>query len=309
LLVFFLKRLVGMLPILWVIITVSFFVMRLTPGGPFDSDKPVPIEIKKNLEAKYNMHLPLWQQYFYYLYDVARGDFGPSFQNKDYTVNEIIAETLPTSLELGFYAMLFATFMGIFLGIIAALYRNKFPDYLTSGISVVGLSIPNMVLGPVLVIIFSLTFNLLPTSGWSSWETKILPSFTLGLAQLAVISRLMRSGMIDVISKGFVRTAHSKGLRNRIVIFRHCLRPAILPVASYLGPAVAFVLTGSVVIEQIFAIPGMGRYFVISALNRDYTVVLGVSIVLSAFVLILNLGVDMIYFWLDPRIRMEGNRT
>lgn len=306
---FFTKRVLGMIPILWVIITLSFFVMRLTPGGPFDAEKPVPEEIRHNLEAKYKMNLPLWQQYLYYLWDIARGDLGPSFQNKDYTVNEIIASTLPVSLELGLYAMIFATLMGVLLGILSALFRNRFPDYITSGISVIGLSVPNMVLGPILVMLFALGLHWLPTSGWDSFSQKILPSFTLGLAQLAVISRLMRSGMIDVISKGYVRTARSKGLKEHVVVFRHCLRAAILPVVSYLGPAIAFVITGSVVIEQIFAIPGMGRYFVISALNRDYTVVLGVSIVLSAFVLFLNLCVDMVYFWLDPRIRMEGKRT
>jgi oligopeptide transport system permease protein len=292
-----------MIPILWVIITVSFFVMRLTPGGPFDAEKPVPIEIKRNLEAKYNMHLPLWHQYLLYLKDIVQGDLGPSFQNKDYTVNDIIASTLPTSLELGFYAILFASIFGILLGILAALNRNRFPDYFMSGISVLGLSVPNMVLGPILVMVFAITFDWLPTSGWDQPSTKILPSFTLGMAQLAVISRLMRSGMIDVLSKPFIRTAQSKGLKNRVVIARHCLRAAILPVVSYMGPAIAFVVTGSVVIEQIFAIPGMGRYFVISALNRDYTVVLGVSIVLSAFILFLNLFVDMVYFWLDPRMR------
>ena len=303
-LTFFIKRLLGMIPILWVIITASFFVMRLTPGGPFDAEKAVSKEIRKNLEAKYKMNLPLWQQYFSYLVDVAQGDLGPSFQNKDYTVNEIIAQTLPVSLELGWYAMIFATATGIFLGILAALYRNRFPDYLTSGISIAGLSIPSMVLGPVCVIIFAIYWHVLPTSGWDSWQTKILPTFTLGLAQLAIISRLMRAGMLDVLSQGFIRTARSKGLKERVVIWRHCLRAAILPVMSYLGPAIAFVVTGSVVVEQIFSIPGMGRYFVISALNRDYTVVLGVSIVLSAFVLFLNLWVDMMYFWLDPRIRM-----
>lgn len=307
-LTFFIKRLLGMIPILWVIITTSFFVMRLTPGGPFDADKAVSKEIRRNLDAKYKLNLPLWQQYLSYLADVTRGDLGPSFQNKDYTVNEIIAETLPISLELGLYAMIFATVAGVLLGILAALYRNRFPDYLTSGISIMGLSIPSMVLGPICVIIFALYLHVLPTSGWDSWKTKLLPTFTLGLAQLAIISRLMRSGMLDVLSKGFIRTARSKGLKERIIIWRHCLRAAILPVVSYLGPAIAFVVTGSVVVEQIFSIPGMGRYFVISALNRDYTVVLGVSIVLSAFVLLLNLWVDMMYFWLDPRIRAGGKQ-
>lgn len=298
-----------MIPIMWGVITLSFFVIRLTPGGPFDFEKPISDAVRKNLEAKFQFDQPLWKQYGQYLWDVVNGDLGPSFKNKDVTVNEIIAAGLPVSLELGAYAMGFACFFGVLLGCIAALFRNRWPDTVATGISVVGLSVPNMVLGPVLVLVLSLYLSLFPTSGWDHLPQKVLPSFTLGMIYLAVISRLMRSGLLDVISKDFIRTARAKGLKEKIVIRRHAFRAAVLPVVSFLGPAIAFVVTGSVVVEKIFGIPGIGRFFVTAALNRDYTVVLGITIVLSLFVLMMNLLVDLTYHVLDPRIQLHEKQV
>jgi oligopeptide transport system permease protein len=294
-----------MIPVLWVIVTLSFLIMRFTPGGPFDSEKPVSEAVRKNIEAKYQLHLPLWKQYVNYLGDMVRMDFGPSFKHKDFTVNQIILRSFPVSIELGIYSMLISVLIGVVLGIWSALHRNRWPDYLSTGISVVGLSVPNMVIGPLLVIVFSLYLKIFPTSGWDSASSKILPSITLALSQLAVISRLMRSGLLEVITKDFIRTARAKGLKEKTIVFKHAMRAAILPVVSYLGPAIAFVITGSVVVEMIFDIPGMGRYFITSALNRDYTVVLGVTIVLSGLVLVMNLWVDLVYMWMDPRVRGE----
>ncbi len=299
------KRIAGMIPILWIITTCAFFLMRFAPGGPFDSEKPIDAVVLKNLEAKYHFDKPLLDQYVTYLGNVIQGDFGPSFKYKDQTVNDIIAASFPISVELGCYALLFAVLFGIFLGCIAAYRRNSWVDWLLSSISIFGMSIPNMVLGPVLVVVVSIKFGWLPTSGWHGPSSKILPSLTLGLTYFAIIMRLMRAGLLDVLSTDYIRTARSKGLRTRTILFHHALRGSLIPVISFLGPAVAFVITGSVVVEQIFHIPGMGRYFVSGALNRDYTTVLGVTILLSALVLVMNLVVDVLYHILDPRIRME----
>jgi oligopeptide transport system permease protein len=295
-------RLAGLPPILLVIVTVSFFVMRVAPGGPFDLERSLPPEVRANVEARYHLNEPLVRQYVRYLGDVARGDLGPSFRYPDRTVTELIGLGMPVSLALGACALLFALLLGGTAGILAALRRNRLVDYLTMSLALGGVSIPNFVLGPLLVLVFALGLGWLPVAGWGSWRHLVLPSVTLGVFYMAYVARLSRAGMLEVALQDFVRTARAKGLRESVVVLRHALPGAVLPVVSYLGPAAAGALTGSVVVESIFGIPGIGRYFVQSALNRDYTMVLGTVIVFSSLLVAFNLVVDLLYAWLDPRV-------
>jgi oligopeptide transport system permease protein len=295
-------RLAGLPPILLVIVTVSFFVMRVAPGGPFDLERSLPPEVRANVEARYHLNEPLVRQYVRYLGDVARGDLGPSFRYPDRTVTELIGLGMPVSLALGACALLFALLLGGTAGILAALRRNRLVDYVTMSLALGGVSIPNFVLGPLLVLVFALGLGWLPVAGWGSWRHLVLPSVTLGVFYMAYVARLSRAGMLEVALQDFVRTARAKGLRESVVVLRHALPGAVLPVVSYLGPAAAGALTGSVVVESIFGIPGIGRYFVQSALNRDYTMVLGTVIVFSSLLVAFNLVVDLLYAWLDPRV-------
>jgi oligopeptide transport system permease protein len=295
-------RLAGLPPILLVIVTVSFFVMRVAPGGPFDLERSLPPEVRANVEARYHLNEPLVRQYVRYLGDVARGDLGPSFRYPDRTVTELIGLGMPVSLALGACALLFALLLGGTAGILAALRRNRLVDYVTMSLALGGVSIPNFVLGPLLVLVFALGLGWLPVAGWGSWRHLVLPSVTLGVFYMAYVARLSRAGMLEVALQDFVRTARAKGLRESVVVLRHALPGAVLPVVSYLGPAAAGALTGSVVVESIFGIPGIGRYFVQSALNRDYTMVLGTVIVFSGVLVVFNLIVDLLYAWLDPRV-------
>jgi oligopeptide transport system permease protein len=296
------SRLAGLPPILLVIVTVSFFVMRIAPGGPFDLERTLPEAVRANVEARYHLNEPLVRQYLRYLGEILRGDLGPSFRYPDRTVTELIGLGIPVSLTLGACALLFALLLGGTAGILAALRHNRLVDYLTMSLALGGVSIPNFVLGPLLILVFALWLGWLPVAGWGSWRHLVLPAVTLGVLYMAYVARLSRAGMLEVLFHDFVRTARAKGLRESVVVLRHALPSAVLPVVSYLGPATAGALTGSVVVETIFAIPGVGRYFVQSALNRDYTMVLGTVIVFSGLLVVFNLIVDLLYAWLDPRV-------
>ncbi len=288
------------------LITVAFFMMRIAPGGPFDSEKSLPTEIEANLNAKYHLDEPLLQQYFRYLGQVAVLDFGPSFQYKDWTVNELIAQGFPVSLTVGLLAMTLAFVLGTFLGIAAALRQNTRIDYSLMGVAMLGISIPNFVIAPLLILLLAVYAGWLPAGGWD-WgiASMVLPVLTLALPATAYIARLTRGSMIEVLHSNFIRTAQAKGLPESVVIRRHALRPVLLPVISFMGPATAGMISGSVVIERIFSIPGLGSYFVQGALNRDYTLVMGVVIFYGVLIILLNFVVDLIYAWLNPKIRYD----
>jgi oligopeptide transport system permease protein len=308
---YFLRRLLIGIPTLFAIITVCFFLMRLTPGGPFDSQAPVPPEILANLRARYHLDEPLWQQYLGYLWNLLHGDFGPSFKYKDFTVTELIAQGFPVSFENGLAALVLAILVGVPLGIIAALGQNAKRDYVVSGLAMTGIVIPNFVMGQLLILIFGVwlkdTAVHLPAGGWNNgaFANRILPVVTLALPFVAYLARITRGSMIEVMRANYVRTARAKGLPFRAVVLRHALKSALTPVVTYLGPATAFILTGSMVVETIFQIPGIGRYFVQGALNRDYTLVMGVTILSAALMIVMNLLVDMAYGFLDPRVRYD----
>ncbi|WP_419605789.1 oligopeptide ABC transporter permease OppB, partial [Thiolapillus sp.] len=286
-------------------LTLAFFMMRAAPGGPFDTEKSLPPEIQANLDRKYHLDEPLIQQYGRYLLDIMQGDFGPSFQYKDHSVNELIATGFPVSLRLGLSAIAIALLIGVGLGTLAALRQNSATDYSVMTLAMTGISIPNFVLAPILILIFAVYLGWLPAGGWNdgAFRNTILPIIGLALPQIAYISRLMRGSMIEVLRSNPIRTARAKGLPERVVILRHALKPALLPVVSFLGPATAAVITGSVVIEQIFGIPGLGRYFVQGALNRDYTLVMGVVVFYGILIILFNFIVDLVYALLDPKVR------
>ena len=302
---FVLRRVAGFLPVLFVIISLSFFIMRLAPGGPFDQERVLPEQVRENIETRYHLNEPLWKQYLRYLGDVARGDLGPSFRYPDRSVNELLGLGIPVSLLLGACALAIAILLGGAVGLLAGVRRNSFVDYLTMSLALGGVSVPNFVLGPLLTLVFALGLGWLPVAGWGTWRHLILPSVTLGMFYAAYVARLTRAGMLEVIGQEFIRTARAKGLREATVVLRHALPSAILPVVTYLGPASAAILTGSVVVETIFGIPGIGRYFVGSALNRDYTMVLGTVLAFSVLLLLFNLIVDVLYAYLDPRVSVR----
>lgn len=299
------RRIVGFVPVLFVIVSLAFFMMRLAPGGPFDQERALPPQVRANIEARYHLDEPLGRQYLRYLGDVLQGDLGPSFRYPDRSVNELLGLGFPVSLTLGLCGLGVALLLGGITGIVAGLRRNAWPDYLSMSFALGGISVPNFVLGPILMLVFALWLGWLPVAGWGTWRHLILPSLTLGTFYAAYIARLTRAGMLEVIGQDFVRTARAKGLPEAAVVLRHALPGAILPVVTYLGPATAAILTGSVVVETIFSIPGIGRYFVGSALNRDYTMVLGTVVFYSAVLLLLNLVVDVLYAYLDPRVRVS----
>jgi oligopeptide transport system permease protein len=306
------RRLLGAFPTLFIIITLAFFMMRIAPGGPFDSQRRLPPEIEQNIKAAYNLDKPVYQQYFIYLGKLAHGDLGPSYKNKDFSVNEMIADGLPVSARLGLSAIVLAVVFGLAMGTMAALRQNKASDYSVMFIAMIGITIPTFVMAPILTLVFGVYgmslfgYDIsLPVGGWNGGALRnmILPVIVLALPQIAVIARLTRGSMVEVLHSNYVRTARAKGLSSIQVVLRHALRAAILPLVSYLGPAIAGILTGSLVVEQIFGIPGIGRYFVQGALNRDYTLVLGVLIYYATFVILLNLLADVLYAILDPRVR------
>ncbi|MCW8194142.1 oligopeptide ABC transporter permease OppB [Proteobacteria bacterium 005FR1] len=302
---YILKRLLSAIPTIFVIISLAFFLIRAAPGGPFDTDRALPPEVEANLNAKYHLDDPLVVQYGRYLWDVLRGDLGPSFQYRDFTVNELIASGFPVSLRLGLSAVLLAMVIGGAAGIIAALRQNTATDYGVMSFAMLGISIPNFVVAPLLIMIFAVNLGWLPAGGWNdgAFKNTILPIVSLALLQVAFVARIARGAMIEVLRSNYIRTARAKGLPGWQIILKHGIKPAMLPVVSYLGPAAAAVITGSVVIEQIYGIPGLGRHFVQGALNRDYTLVMGVVIFYGFLIIAFNLLVDIIYAWLDPKVR------
>ncbi len=300
-----LKRFVGAWPTLLIMIAIAFFMIRVAPGGPFDSERKLPPEIEARMLAAYHLDEPLYQQFGRYLGGLLKGDFGPSFQYKEYSVSELVMAGFPVSLRLGGLAMLLALLVGVSAGTFAALRQNSRTDYAVMAVSMTGISIPNFVMAPLLILLFAVVLGWLPAGGLGdgSAANLVLPVISLALPQIAYISRLTRGSMIEVLHSNFIRTARAKGLPERLVILRHALKPALLPVVSYLGPATAAIITGSVVIEQIFGVPGLGRFFVQGALNRDYTLVLGVVIFYGVLIIVFNFLVDMIYALLDPRVK------
>jgi oligopeptide transport system permease protein len=302
---FVLRRLLQTIPVLFVIVTATFFMVRFVPGGPFTSEKAIPPEILRNIEAHYGLDQPLWRQYLNYLGQVARGDLGPSFKYPNRTVNEIIGDKLPVSLELGGLALLVALAIGLTLGVLAAVRRNTWLDYTASSAGLLGICVPTFVLGPLLVLFFAIHLGWFNASGWYTPADRVLPSVTLGFVYAAYIMRLTRGGMLEVLNQDFIRTARAKGATESRIVFRHALRGGLLPVVAFLGPGVAGILTGSFVIETIFQIPGLGREFVNSAFNRDYTLVLGTVILYASLIVVCNLVVDVVQVWLNPRLKFE----
>jgi oligopeptide transport system permease protein len=301
-----LKRLLSAVPTLLVLITLTFFMMRAAPGGPFDRERDVEPQVRAKLEQAYHLDESLWKQYGRYLGQLVHGDLGPSFKYADRSVNELIAEGFPVSLEIGALAMLLALLLGGAAGIYAALRQNRFGDYGVMALAMTGVSIPNYVVAPLLILLFAVTLGWLPAGGWDGGAARnlLLPVLALAAPQVAYIARLMRGSMIEVLRANYIRTARAKGVPTSRIVFHHALRAAMLPLVSYLGPAVAAVLTGSLIVEEIFGLPGIGRYFVQGALNRDYTLVMGVVICYAALIITLNFVADIAYALLDPRVRL-----
>ncbi len=298
------QRILGNVLVIWVILTLAFFLMRLAPGGPFDTERAMLPDIKRNIEKKYHLDESLPRQYLRYVGDIVlHGDLGPSFKYPDRSVNDFIADGLPVTLQLGALSLLVAIGVGLSMGLLASLHQNTAWDYGAMGLAIIGVSVPSFVLGPLLQLIFGLKLGWLKVAGWDSWQSYVLPSIALGCAYAASIARLTRGGMLEVVGLDYIRTARAKGLSDRVVLMRHMLRGGLLPVVSYLGPATAFLLSGSLVVEKIFNIPGLGRHFVQSAINRDYTVTLGLVIFFSGLILLCNLLVDLAYVMIDPRMR------
>ena len=298
-----LRRLLTLIPVLWAIITITFFLVRLAPGGPFDNDRQVSPQTLRQLEAAYNLDAPLHRQYTDYLTGVVQGDLGPSFKKPSRTVVEWIQLRFPVSIELGCYALLVAISIGLSAGLLAALRPNTATDYTPMSLAMIGICIPNFVLGPLLVLVFALWLDWLPVSGWRDPMAKILPAITLGAAYAAYIARLTRGGMLEVLAQDFIRTARAKGLGEGAVVLKHGVRGGIQPVVSFLGPAAAGLLTGSFAVEHIFQVPGLGREFIEAAFNRDYTMIIGAVLVYATLVMLLNLLADLTHAWLDPRVR------
>lgn len=302
---FVIKRILLFIPALFTIITITFFFIRLAPGGPFDKEKNVPPEVLQNLERYYHLDEPLWKQYIRYIFNILRLDLGPSFRKPSYTVKEWVILRLPVSIELGIYALTFALVIGFICGYISAMRRNTHIATLITAFGIIGICIPNFVLGPILALIFGIKLDLLPIAGWDLPQQKILPSIALGLIYSAYITRIFSSSLIEVLNKEYIRTARAKGLSPSRIIFVHASKGALQPVVSFLGPATANLLTGSFVVETIFHIPGLGREFVEATFNRDYTMIMGIVIVYAILILIFNLLVDIIQGWLDPRISYD----
>ena len=297
-------RLLQAIPVLLVVITATFFLIHSAPGGPFSADRAVPEQVLKALNERYKLDQPVWQQYLSYLGDLAQGDFGPSFKYPGRSVNEMIFGGLPATAELGLYAMLVAIIIGIVAGVFAALKPNTKQDYLPMSVAMVGICMPSFLLGPLLVLVFGIYLEWLPISGWGMIPgDKILPSITLGSAYAAYIARLSRGGMLEVMSQDYIRTARAKGLPEWVVVTKHALRGGLIPVVAFLGPAFAGLLGGSFVVETIFQIPGLGRFYVQAAFNRDYTMIMGTTIFFSVTIITFNLLADILAIWLNPKLR------
>ncbi|AIW88712.1 MULTISPECIES: oligopeptide ABC transporter permease OppB [unclassified Treponema] len=303
---FVIRRLISLVPTLFLIVTFSFFIMKVAPGGPFSSERNLPPEVLANINREYHLDEPLFKQYTRYLGNMLRGDLGPSFRYKDYTVNDLIGNTMPNSLILGITSLCAALFFGLLVGLVSAVKRNSIADYASMSIAVIGISVPLFVVGPLLMLLFAVKLKWLPTSGWITGrhglKTIIMPALALSLPYFAYIARLSRASILEVLRSDYIRTAYAKGLSYPVVLFKHALKGALLPVISYLGPAFAGIITGSVVIEKIFLVPGLGTFFVQSALNRDYTLIMGTVIMYSVILILMNFVVDILYAVIDPRI-------
>jgi|TARA_B100001248_G_scaffold104574_1_gene77959 oligopeptide transport system permease protein len=303
---FLLSRIAQAIPVLLVVVTATFFIVHAAPGGPFSADKAVPPEVIEALEAQYKLDQPVWRQYISYLGDILSGDFGPSFKYPGRSVNELIMAGIPITAELAFYAMLVALGLGVLSGVGAAMRPNTLQDYAPMTLAMIGICMPSFLLGPLLVLVFGIELEMVPVSGWGDIPgDKILPSITLGTGYAAYIARLSRGGMLEILSQDFIRTARAKGLSESTVIIKHALKGGLIPVIAFLGPAFAGLLAGSFVVETIFQIPGIGRFYVQAAFNRDYTLILGMTIFLSTLIIIFNLISDLISIWLNPKLRDE----
>ncbi len=299
-------RILQAIPVILSVITVTFFLVRAAPGGPFDTEKAVSEQVRAALEARYQLDLPLHEQYLSYLGDLFKGDMGPSFYYPGRSVNDLIFQGLPITAELGSYALVFALFIGSLAGVFAALKPNSAQDYVPMSIAMVGICMPSFLLGPLLVLVFGIWLDVMPISGWgNSPGDKVLPSITLGAMYAAYIARLSRSGMLEVMNQDYLRTARAKGLPEHVVVLKHALRGGLLPVISYLGPAFAALLSGSFVVETVFQIPGLGRFYIQAAFNRDYTMILGTTVFLSTLIVVFNLLSDIVAAWLNPRLRYQ----
>jgi oligopeptide transport system permease protein len=306
-LIYVFRRLLTAIPTLFVIVTLAFFLIRVAPGGPFNQERGLSPEIRANLEAQFGLGDPLWLQYVHYLQSLLHGNFGPSYNLPDFTVTELFAEGLPISIQLGASALTLALLVGSLLGIIAALNQNRPGDYAVIALATAGSTIPTFVIAPVIQLVFGLSWKLLPIGGWGDGAlvNKIGPILTLALPQMAIVARLMRGSMIESLRSNHIRTARAMGLSDWSVVVKHALRGAVLPIVSFAGPAAAALLTGSIIVETIFSIPGVGRYFVEAALNRDYTLVMGTVVVIALFTIVFNLIVDVLYAVIDPRVRYD----
>jgi oligopeptide transport system permease protein len=302
---FIAQRILQTIPVIWIIVTATFVMIRFVPGGPFTAERAVSPEILKNLEAHYGLNKPLYQQYLDYCGSLLLGDLGPSFKYPTRSVNEIIGEKLPISIELGVLSIAVAILIGVPLGVLAAIRRNSWVDYVGSSFALFGVCIPTFVMGPILILVFAIRLGWFNASGWYSPIDRVLPSVTLGLVYAAYIARLTRGGMLEVLGQDYIRTARAKGASETRVIMKHALRGGLNPVVSFLGPAIAGIVTGSFVIETIFQIPGIGREFVNSAFNRDYTLVLGTVVLYAGFLIGMNLVADIVHVWLNPKLKFE----
>ena len=302
---FIIKRILAAIPTMLVLITVSFFMMRLAPGSPFTGEKNLPPAVLANIEAKYHLNDPMYLQYFHYVKQLAHGDLGPSFKYKDFSVNELLAQALPVSVEIGLYAFVIAVIGGLLLGILTALKQNTWADYTLMTLAMTGVVVPSFVKAPILVLIFAIILKWLPAGGWNdgAFINLILPVAALSISYVSSIARITRGAMIEVLNSPFIRTARAKGLSMTAIVLRHALRPAMLPIVSYLGPAFVGIITGAIVIETIFGLPGIGQLFVNGALNRDYGMILGLTILVGVLAIAFNAILDILYALIDPKIR------
>ena len=302
---FIIRRLAVAVPTILALITVSFVLMHAAPGGPFTNERNVPEAVMENIEAKYNLDKPLWQQYLIYVGNVAQGDLGPSFRYKDFTVNELIESSFPRSAYIGAWSFLFVVVFGVGLGVVAALKQNRWPDYTVMTAAMTGVVFPNFVMAPLLVLLFAVTLRWLPAGGWEGGQVEyiVLPIIAMATSYIAQVARITRSSMIETLRSPFIRTARAKGFPRHKIVLRHALKPALIPVVSYLGPAFVGIITGSVIIDQVFSTGGIGQHFVNGAINRDYSLILGVTILVGVLTIVFNAAVDILYTWLDPRVR------
>jgi oligopeptide transport system permease protein len=302
---FLVTRLVSGALVVWVVATLTFFIMHVVPGGPFDAEKKFPPEIEKNIKAKYHLDQPIATQYFLYLKELGRGDFGPSFKYRNRRVQDILADTFPVSIELGLFALLISITLGVGSGIISAVKRDSIFDRLSILGATLGIALPSFVLGALLIYAFAFRLQLLPAGLWETGRHMVLPAFTLGLGPAAYLARLTRSSMLEVMEKDYVRTARAKGLAGSVVVMKHVMRNSLGPVVTVVGPLVAMLVTGSFIVEKIFSVPGMGRFFITAVTNRDYPLIMGVTLVYTFLIVLMNILVDVVYTLLDPRVRLK----